>query len=722
MKKWIVLFGLLILFSNSAYAADGDTWTAPAGIGTDAWRVTSSGDLLPGTTNTYDLGSASLYPKTIYLGGVGKTSWGSIVSPMTDATGYVNPTDAGNYLRLYDAGYIRLGDATNAGDYYILYTGDTDAWYEGQYDSTNDFVIGYGSTVGTDIRLAIVDDANTTTVTLGDGVDAYDKALIFDGNAFDFYMAYDDSADDLLIGVGSTVGTTPAISITDGQAISTYANITMTGTAPVLTVGDAGAEDTTVLFDGNAQDFYVALDDSADDLIIGLGNVVGTTPIIGMTETYGITTYGDITMTGTTPTLTVGDGGNEDNMVVFDGTVDWTVGVDTTASAFEIDNGTDVDQTVAISISTDEDVTLPSGSLYLIDDEFIIMGTNSDFKIEYDEAVDDQVLFLTTTATATVTTDPLFEFLVPTTPAADQQVFGVAKGSQATNTALLVLDEDGDAEFTGDLTVTGGDIISSVDIVIDSAGGDIDIDAADVWLDGGKFLSLDGSTETNYLTFSTNLQIIGSADILLDPAGGDIDVDAADLQLDAGKKLSLNGATETDAVYSSTDLQIVSAADTVITPTGGQVSVVSADVGLTAGEYVSLAGISALTQASLIYQNSAIEVFVNTTNTYDFTATGLDGQAAATLTTGTGATKINGDFQVNDGANKPIGDVTFSNAVDNVTITNSLIDAGSRIFLQAAGVTVGDIYCNTPGAGSVLVGSNTNETADFTVWYMIVND
>ena len=721
MKKWIVLFGLLILFSNSAYAEIGDLWL-PTPNRADSWYINSSGDLLPGTTNTYDLGSASLYPKTIYLGGVGKTSWGSIVSPMTDATGYVNPTDAGSYLRLYDAGYIRLGDATNAGDYYILYTGDTDAWYEGQYDSTNDFVIGYGSTVGTDIRLAIVDDANTTTVTLGDGVDAYDKALIFDGNAFDFYMAYDDSADDLVIGVGSTVGTTPAISITDGQAISTYANITMTGTAPVLTVGDAGAEDTTVLFDGNAQDFYVALDDSADDLIIGLGNVVGTTPIIGMTETYGITTYGDITMTGTTPTLTVGDGGNEDNMVVFDGTVDWTVGVDTTASAFEIDNGTDVDQTVAISISTDEDVTLPSGSLYLIDDEFIIMGTNSDFKIEYDEAVDDQVLFLTTTATATVTTDPLFEFLVPTTPAADQQVFGVAKGSQATNTALLVLDEDGDAEFTGDLTVTGGDIISSVDIVIDSAGGDIDIDAADVWLDGGKFLSLDGSTETNYLTFSTNLQIIGSADILLDPAGGDIDVDAADLQLDAGKKLSLNGATETDAVYSSTDLQIVSAADTVITPTGGQVSVVSADVGLTAGEYVSLAGISALTQASLIYQNSAIEVFVNTTNTYDFTATGLDGQAAATLTTGTGATKINGDFQVNDGANKPIGDVTFSNAVDNVTITNSLIDAGSRIFLQAAGVTVGDIYCNTPGAGSVLVGSNTNETADFTVWYMIVND
>src|SRR3990167_9422680 len=430
MKKWVAIFGLLMLFSL-AYADIGDLWL-PTPNRADSWYINSSGDLLPGTTNTYDLGSASLYPKTIYLGGVGKTSWGSIVSPMTDATGYVNPTDAGSYLRLYDAGYIRLGDATNAGDYYILYTGDSDAWYAGQYDSTNDFVIGYGSTVGTDIRLAIVDDANTTTVTLGDGVDAYDKALIFDGNAYDFYMAYDDSADDLLIGVGSTVGTTPAISITDGQAISTYANVTMTGTTPVLTVGDAGAEDTTVLFDGNAQDFYIALDDSADDLLIGLGNAVGTTPIIGMDENYAITTYGDITMTGTTPTLTVGDGGNEDNMLVFDGTVDWTVGVDTTASAFEIDNGTDVDQTVAISISTDEDVTLPFGSLYIIDDEFIYLGTGSDFTMQYDEAVDDQVLFATTTTGATATTDPLFEFLVPTTPTADQQVFGVAKGSQAT--------------------------------------------------------------------------------------------------------------------------------------------------------------------------------------------------------------------------------------------------------------------------------------------------
>lgn len=60
--------------------------------------------------------------------------------------------------------------------------------------------------------------------------------------------------------------------------------VTITGTTPKLTLGDAGAEDTTILFDGNAQDFYIALDDSADDLLIGLGATVGTTPALGIDE------------------------------------------------------------------------------------------------------------------------------------------------------------------------------------------------------------------------------------------------------------------------------------------------------------------------------------------------------------------------------------------------------------------------------------------------------
>ena len=50
--------------------------------------------------------------------------------------------------------------------------------------------------------------------------------------------------------------------------------------SPTLTIGDATAEDTKIVFDGNAQDYYIGLDDSADDFIIGLGSTVGTTPAI----------------------------------------------------------------------------------------------------------------------------------------------------------------------------------------------------------------------------------------------------------------------------------------------------------------------------------------------------------------------------------------------------------------------------------------------------------
>ena len=115
----------------------------------------------------------------------------------------------------------------------------------------------------------------TPTVTIGDA-GAEDTKLVFDGNAQDFYMGLDDSADDLVIGLGSTVGTTPAVTIDENQAV--------VFPAATVTIGDATAEDTKLVFDGNAQDFYVGLDDSADDLVIGVGSTVGTTPALSITE------------------------------------------------------------------------------------------------------------------------------------------------------------------------------------------------------------------------------------------------------------------------------------------------------------------------------------------------------------------------------------------------------------------------------------------------------
>ena len=79
----------------------------------------------------------------------------------------------------------------------------------------------------------------------------------------------------------------------DAQTISgarTFnGGITMGGTTPTLTIGDAGAEDTKIVFDGNAQDYHIGLDDSADSLTIGLGSTLGTTSHMVIDATGAIT-------------------------------------------------------------------------------------------------------------------------------------------------------------------------------------------------------------------------------------------------------------------------------------------------------------------------------------------------------------------------------------------------------------------------------------------------
>ena len=211
-----------------------------------------------------------------------------------------------------------------------------------------------------DLTTDLVLTGTTPSITIGDA-GAEDSKLVFDGNAQDFYIALDDSADDLLIGLGSTVGTTPAISITSDLLVTTHAGITMAGTTPTLTIGDAGAEDTKIVFDGNAQDFYVGLDDSADDLVIGFGSAVGTTPAISIDENQLTTIHADMVIGGATPTLTIGDAGAEDTRIVFDGNAqDFYVGLDDSADDLLIGVGSAVGTTPAIAIDENAVANFPN--------------------------------------------------------------------------------------------------------------------------------------------------------------------------------------------------------------------------------------------------------------------------------------------------------------------------------------------------------------------------
>lgn len=58
------------------------------------------------------------------------------------------------------------------------------------------------------------------------------------------------------------------------------ADVVISGTTPTLTIGDAGAEDTNIVFDGAAADFRIGIDDGTDTLEIGVGAAHGTTACI----------------------------------------------------------------------------------------------------------------------------------------------------------------------------------------------------------------------------------------------------------------------------------------------------------------------------------------------------------------------------------------------------------------------------------------------------------
>ena len=69
------------------------------------------------------------------------------------------------------------------------------------------------------------------------------------------------------------------------------AGVKITGTQPKITIGDAGAEDAALLFDGNAQDYRMGLDDGTDKLEFGLGLTFGTTTAMTIDANQVIEAY-----------------------------------------------------------------------------------------------------------------------------------------------------------------------------------------------------------------------------------------------------------------------------------------------------------------------------------------------------------------------------------------------------------------------------------------------
>jgi hypothetical protein len=138
----------------------------------------------------------------------------------------------------------------------------------------------------------IISQGSGANITIGNGK----IAAVFTDGAGSGAAVLDAFAD---LELSSTLTVAGASTLTG--AVTAAAGITMTGTTPTLTIGDAGAEDTKIVFDGNAQDYYVGLDDTDDDLKIGLGSTVGTTPAITIDENQNTTISQDLVVSGAGP-------------------------------------------------------------------------------------------------------------------------------------------------------------------------------------------------------------------------------------------------------------------------------------------------------------------------------------------------------------------------------------------------------------------------------------
>ena len=109
-----------------------------------------------------------------------------------------------------------------------------------------------------------------TTVVLVTGTSLNDKVEMIAYQAFgvaDTVSRADGGA------FGGSISTSGTLTATGGIV----SPVTVNGTTPTLTIGDAGAEDAKIVFDGNAVDYHVGLDDSTDLLTIGKGSALGTT-------------------------------------------------------------------------------------------------------------------------------------------------------------------------------------------------------------------------------------------------------------------------------------------------------------------------------------------------------------------------------------------------------------------------------------------------------------
>ena len=177
-----------------------------------------------------------------------------------------------------------IGEALGIGTEAITTNADTHSTVvaDGTADAGRAMYIKYTGTLDSACTITITPNTMKRVQIIENATSGSQNIIISQGSGANVTIAAGKVAIVQLDGAGA--GAAVLDVLTDLQLSD---SLTLNG--PTLTIGDATAEDTKIVFDGNAQDYYVGLDDSADDLVIGLGSTVGTTPGISIDEDQYVT-------------------------------------------------------------------------------------------------------------------------------------------------------------------------------------------------------------------------------------------------------------------------------------------------------------------------------------------------------------------------------------------------------------------------------------------------
>ena len=110
-------------------------------------------------------------------------------------------------------------------------------------------------------------------------------------------------------------------------------------------------------------------------------------------------------------------------------------------------------------------------SMVLTDDQVLALGTSKDWRLFFNDATDDQLILSTTLTSTASVQDAMFTMLVPSGVASSQRLFRIAKGTQASYTNLLEIDDNGDFGVRSSIYVTDG--VTTHFLCSDSQGCDV---------------------------------------------------------------------------------------------------------------------------------------------------------------------------------------------------------------------------------------------------------